>query len=222
MRTSRKRKLPQGGWVSLAETVAEVGREGGLTKQLAAKQVIRAARDGALYTRGRLYHAKGHSIAIAPAAWEGMDPDPVMSRLCPPNPGLEVQEPFLGAPVVHEVEIHTGSLEAWKAGEMRPLAPIMQPITLSSALRHSALVWRELHFPPETGKAEPSPAPNNKVNGVVSILGEMYPEGVIPGWKATNVLLKKVNDTLEAGGELQISDDTLRRAIAVVKSKHAP
>jgi hypothetical protein len=220
MRTNRKRKaVLRAGWTNLANAVAEIGRECGLSKQEAARQVITAARDGALYTRGRLYHVKGHSIAICPTAWEGMDPDPVMSRLCPPNAGLEVQEPFLGAPVVHEVEIHIGSLEAWKAGETRPPAPIMQPITLSSVLRQSALLWRELHFPAESGKVESSPAPNNKVNGAVSVLREMHPSGIIPGWKATNVLLKRVNDTLKANGDLQISEDTLRRAIAVMK-KH--
>ena len=146
------------GWTLLADAIAKLSKASGITKQEAAQHIVTAARDGALYTRGRLHHARGHSIAISPAAWEGMDPDPVMSRLCPPNPGLEVQEPFLGAPVVCEVEIHTASLEAWKAGEARPPVPIMQPITMSSALRHIALVWRELHFAADTKMAATSAA----------------------------------------------------------------
>jgi hypothetical protein len=151
--TKHKAGVSHFGWTLLADAIAKLSKASGITKQEAAQHIVTAARDGALYTRGRLHHARGHSIAISPAAWEGMDPDPVMSRLCPPNPGLEVQEPFQGAPVVCEVEIHTVSLEAWKAGEARPPVPIMQPITMPSALRHSVLVWRELHFAADTKMA---------------------------------------------------------------------
>jgi hypothetical protein len=96
--TKRKASVPHFGWTLIADAITRLSKASGITKQEAAQHIVTAARDGALYTRGRLHHAKGYSIAISPAAWEGMDPDPVMSRLCPPNPGLEVQEPFLGAP----------------------------------------------------------------------------------------------------------------------------
>jgi hypothetical protein len=224
--TKHKAGVPHFGWTLLADAIAKLSNASGITKQEAARQVITAARDGALYTRGRLHHAKGYSFAISPAAWEGMDPDPVMSRLCPPNPDLEVQEPFLGAPVVHEVEIHNGSLEAWKAGDTRPPTPIMQPITMPSALRHSALVWRELHFAADTKmaateKAKPNKAKPNKADNVKAILRELHPDGVIPAWRATKLLLKRVNDTLEAGKLLPVSDDTLRRAVSAMEEEHA-
>jgi hypothetical protein len=160
--TKHKAGVLHFGWTLLADAITRLSKASGITKQEAAQHIVTAARDGALYTRGRLHHARGHSIAISPAAWEGMDPDPVMSRLCPPNPGLEVQEPFLGAPVVCEVEIHIASLEAWKAGEARPPVPIMQPITMSSALRHIALVWRELHFAADTKMAATAEAAESR------------------------------------------------------------
>jgi hypothetical protein len=219
--TEHKAGVPHFGWTLIADAIAKLSKASGITKQEAAQHIVTAARDGALYTRGRLHHARGHSIAISPAAWEGMDPDPVMSRLCPPNPGLEVQEPFLGAPVVCEVEIHIASLEAWKAGEARPPVPIMQPITMPSALRHIALVWRELHFAADTKMAATAKAKPNKVDNVKAILRELHPDGVIPEWRATRLLLKRVNDTLKDGKRLQVSDDTLRRAVSAMEEEHA-
>jgi hypothetical protein len=219
--TKHKAGVPHFGWTLLADAIAKLSKASGITKQEAAQHIVTAARDGALYTRGRLHHARGHSIAISPAAWEGMDPDPVMSRLCPPNPGLEVQEPFLGAPVVCEVEIHIASLEAWKAGEARPPVPIMQPITMPSALRHIALVWRELHFAADTKMAATAKAKPNKADNVKAILRELHPDGVIPEWRATKLLLKRVNDTLKAGKLLPVSDDTLRRAVSAMEEEHA-
>ena len=120
--TKHKAGVPRFGWTLLADAIAKLARVSAISEQESARHIITAARDGALYTRGRLYHARGHSIALSPTAWDGMDPYPALSMLCPPNPGHEVQEPFLGAPVVCEVEIHTASLEAWMVGEAKPSA----------------------------------------------------------------------------------------------------
>jgi hypothetical protein len=145
--------LPQFGWILFADAVTRIVKEHGVADREAARQIITAARQGALYTQGRLHHAKGQPFAIAPAAWDGMDPYPALSMLCTPNPDTEVQEPFLAMPNVHAVEIHAGSFEAWLAGKERPPVPIMQPITMSFALRYSALIWRELHFAADTKMA---------------------------------------------------------------------
>jgi hypothetical protein len=135
------------GWIGLVDAVAKIAKEHNLDKWEAAKQIVTAARNGSLYTQGRLYQDKGLPFAINPAAWDGMDPYPALNMLCTPNSGTVVQEAFLRAPNVHRVEIHGGSLDAWIAGHERPRAPLMGAI--SDALRRSPLVWLELHPNPE-------------------------------------------------------------------------
>jgi hypothetical protein len=151
--TKHKAGVLHFGWILFADAVTRIVKEHGVADREAARQIITAARQGALYTQGRLHHAKGQPFAIAHAAWDGMDPYPALSMLCTPNPDTEVQEPFLAMPNVHAVEIHAGSFEAWLAGKERPPVPIMQPITMSFALRYSALIWRELHFAADTKMA---------------------------------------------------------------------
>jgi hypothetical protein len=219
------------GWIMVADAVAKLSKTSGISKPEAARHIIAAARDGVIYTRGRLYHARGHSIAISPAAWEGMDPDPVMSRLCPPNPGLEVQQPFLGAPVVFEVEVHAASFEAWKVGQPRAPAPIMQPITMPSALRHAVLIWHELHSMTESGEADAAGGTDTKAeskattantkkptkrDNVMAMLGELYPDGV-PGWSASKAVVHKVNQTMKLRGGPEVSIDTVDRAVKELK-----
>lgn len=130
------------GWILLVDAVAKIVDERQMGRQAAVRQIVTAARNGALYTQGRLHHAKGPLFSISPAAWDGMDPYPALSMLCTPNPGAVVQEPFLGAPKVCEVEIDGRSLDAWMAGHPRPPAPITQPV--DDGLQNSPLVWRDL------------------------------------------------------------------------------
>jgi hypothetical protein len=126
------------GWVLFADAVAHLVKEHGITEGEA--QIITAARHGAVFTQGRVYHGQGQPFVIAPAAWDGMDPYPALSMLCTPNPGSVVQEPFLTSSNVFRVEIDAISLEAWVAGEPRPAAPhIEQPVP--DSLRDSPLAW---------------------------------------------------------------------------------
>jgi len=100
----------------------------------------------------------------------------------------------------------------------------MQPITMPSALRHSALVWRELHFAADTkmaATAKAAKAKPNKIDNAKVVLRELHPDGVIPEWRATRPLLKRVNDTLKARKQLQVSDDTLRRAVSAMEEERA-
>src|SRR5271169_3758507 len=93
------------GWVLFADAVAHLVKEHGITEGEAARQIITAARHGAVFTQGRVYHGQGQPFIIAPAAWDGMDPYPALSMLCTPNPGSVVQELFLKSSNVFRVEI---------------------------------------------------------------------------------------------------------------------
>jgi hypothetical protein len=136
------------GWILLIDAVTMVVNECKLERREAARRIVAAARNGELYTQGRLDNAKGPPFAISPAAWDGMDPYPARNTLCTPNPGTVVQEPFLQASKVEHVEIDGGSLDAWMAGRPRPPAPhIDHPVP--EKLRKSPLVWLDLHPNPE-------------------------------------------------------------------------
>jgi hypothetical protein len=164
------------GWILFADALAHVAKQHEIDNREAARQIITAARQGALYTQGRLYHSKGRPFAISPAAWDGMDPYPALSTLCTPNPGLEIQDAFLGSPNGRDVEIHVGSLDAYVAGKPRPPAPIMQPVP--DALRKSPLVWLELH-PQPTGDGNETVTPLSP--SPVSATGETAKaEGQVP------------------------------------------
>ena len=220
-----KAGVPHFGWTLLADAIAKLSEASGITKQEAAQHIVTAARDGALYTRGRLHHARGHSIPISPAAWEGMDPDPVMSRLCPPNPGLEVQEPFLGAPVVCEVEIYIASLEAWKAGETRPPVPVMQPP--HARYQEWPLVWHVANAAPavtsEAQKVESKLAPNNKIDDVKTALLKLYPNGIPPKLTANQKDRAGIVEELRPsrGEDFDVSPDVHARAIKEIREEAA-
>jgi hypothetical protein len=57
--TKHKASVPHFGWTLLADVIAKLSKASGITKQEAAQHIVTAARDGALYTRGRLQAEQG-------------------------------------------------------------------------------------------------------------------------------------------------------------------
>jgi hypothetical protein len=142
------------GWILFADAVAKVAKEHDLDEQEAARRIISGARDGALYTKGHTHQENGLLFPISPAAWDGMDPYPALSMLCTPNANLEVQEPFLDAPMIHKVEIHGGSFDALLAGNVRPPPPIMRPV--HARLENKPWVWMDL-LQQKSASSQPAP-----------------------------------------------------------------
>jgi hypothetical protein len=217
------------GWISLVDAVAKIAREHNLDNGEAAKQIVTAARNGSLYTQGRLYNDKGLPFAINPGAWDGMDPYPAMNMLCTPNPGTVVQEPFLRAPNVHKVEIHGGSFDAWAAGQTRPPIPDLQPA--SDSLRNNPLVWGDLYPQPRThgevASADNGPEENGDITGPAphrkgfskKALEDWYKDRV-KTWPTSNRQPSEADDW--AAAKQEVSAGITRDAIRKVRVKHAP
>ena len=142
------------GWILFGDAVAKVAKEHDLDQRKAARLIITGARNGALFTQGRLHHVQGLLFTIAPAAWDGMDPYPALSMLCTPNPNTEIQEPFLDAPKICDVHIDGGSLDALLTGDVRPPPPPMQP--LHARLENKPWVWMDMHQQKIASSSQPA------------------------------------------------------------------
>jgi hypothetical protein len=100
-------------WLLYADTVSRTGEELKIDIERANRAVISGAVAGVLFTRGRPHHEQAEPIRLEPHAWRGMDPYRALSMLCTPNPGDRAQAAFVNAPMLHKVEFHVPTLDAW-------------------------------------------------------------------------------------------------------------